>query len=188
MPVLAFDCSAAHCAAALLLDGRVTARAEPMTRGQAERLVPLIEEMLGQAGLDFGDLDRIGVGVGPGNFTGIRIAVATARGLALGLKIPAIGVNSFDAIALEHGEKAVAVTAPRDQVYLRRPGRDPVLVPMREAAGAAFLPEDPRDLAAAIACIAARAQTPAPRPAPLYIRPADAAPASDPPPRILDDA
>ena len=79
--VLGFDTSAAHCAAALLRGDAVLAAVhEDMTKGQAERLMPMLEEMLAGAGLGWGDLDVIGVGTGPGNFTGIRVAVAAARG------------------------------------------------------------------------------------------------------------
>ncbi|WP_207103063.1 tRNA (adenosine(37)-N6)-threonylcarbamoyltransferase complex dimerization subunit type 1 TsaB, partial [Paracoccus shandongensis] len=98
---LGFDTSAAHCAAALLRGDTVLAQAsEAMTKGQAERLFPLLESLLSDAGLDWRDLDVIGVGIGPGNFTGIRIAVAAARGLALSLGIPAVGVTATEAAAL----------------------------------------------------------------------------------------
>jgi tRNA threonylcarbamoyl adenosine modification protein YeaZ len=88
-----------------LLSGErvLCARAEEMGRGQAERLMPLLEEMLAEAGVGWSDLDRIGVGVGPGNFTGIRISVSAARGLALGLDIPAVGVSGFDIIEARAG-------------------------------------------------------------------------------------
>ena len=96
MKILAFDTSGPHCAAALLEDGQITAaRCEEMAKGQAERLMPLLEEILTEAGRDWRALDRIGVGVGPGNFTGIRISVSAARGLALGLGVPAIGVSAL---------------------------------------------------------------------------------------------
>ena len=87
--ILGFDTSAAHCAAALLCGEQcLAARHEDMTRGQAERLMPLLEDLLAEAGASWRDLARIGVGIGPGNFTGVRIAVSAARGLALSLKIP----------------------------------------------------------------------------------------------------
>ena len=90
---LAFDTAAAHCAAVLLCGARVAARRhEPMQRGQAERLMPMLEEMLTEADHAWRDLDTIGVCTGPGNFTGCRIGVAAARGLAFGLGVPAIGV------------------------------------------------------------------------------------------------
>ena len=94
--LLAFDTSAAHCAAALLSGGRIVrAVHEDMTRGQAERLMPMLEELLANEGAVWEELDAIAVGVGPGNFTGIRIGVSAARGLAMSLAIPAIGVSTF---------------------------------------------------------------------------------------------
>ena len=72
--ILAFDTSAAHCAAALLSGDKLLAHAhEPMAKGQAERLMVLITEVMAMGGAKLGDLSAIGVGVGPGNFTGIRI-------------------------------------------------------------------------------------------------------------------
>jgi len=98
--ILAFDTSAAHCAAALLSGDRIViSTAEEMTRGQAERLMPLLQELLAEAGFTWQDLSALGVGVGPGNFTGIRIAVSAARGLALGLDVPAVGVSGCEARA-----------------------------------------------------------------------------------------
>ncbi|MEQ9239798.1 tRNA (adenosine(37)-N6)-threonylcarbamoyltransferase complex dimerization subunit type 1 TsaB [Roseovarius indicus] len=190
--VLGFDTSAAHCAAALLSGDRVLClRAEEMGRGQAERLMPLLEEVLAEGGARWGDLNRIGTGVGPGNFTGIRISVSAARGLALALDIPAVGVSSFDAIGLEAtGAYLPAVAAPREQVYIRPDGEEPKLVPIAEAEKLGLplaLPPAPEELALAIARVAARADVPAPAPAPLYIRPADAAPPREAPPVILDD-
>ena len=115
--VLAFDTSAAHCAAALLSGDQVLAqRHEPMEKGQAERLMPMLAEMLAEAGVGFGDLARIGVGTGPGNFTGVRISVAAARGLALGLGIPAVGISALQAQALGMDGAQVGVFEETDQV------------------------------------------------------------------------
>ncbi|MBY6139914.1 tRNA (adenosine(37)-N6)-threonylcarbamoyltransferase complex dimerization subunit type 1 TsaB [Leisingera daeponensis] len=192
--VLGFDTSAAHCAAALLRGDRLLAsRLEEMTRGQAERLMPLLEEVLDEGGAAWQDLDAIGVGVGPGNFTGIRIAVSAARGLALGLDVPAVGVDGFEARAADGA--LPAVPAPRDQVYAALPGEAPRLMPRQEAEGAArgaglaFTPEaSAAGLAEAIARIAAaRFQTVSEPPAPLYLRAADAAPSSDVPPALIDE-
>ncbi|MBV2358743.1 tRNA (adenosine(37)-N6)-threonylcarbamoyltransferase complex dimerization subunit type 1 TsaB [Thalassococcus sp. CAU 1522] len=185
--VLAFDTSGSYCAAAVLRDGETVVTAhEDMARGQAERLMPLLQNLMTDAGLQWSDLDRIGVGVGPGNFTGIRIAVSTARGLALGLGIPAIGVSTFDAIHFDMPDAVAAVVAPRGQVYVCPPGGTPELRPMTEAVGAIFL-SNPVLLAERIGRVAATRE-PGPRPAPLYVRPADAAPSRDTPPVILDDA
>lgn len=122
--ILAFDTSAAHCAAAVFADGLI-ARSETalMARGQAEHLMPMLESILSEQGLVWRDLDALAVGIGPGNFTGIRISVATARGLALALGVPAFGVSMFEvlrAIAGGSDDDLIAVEAPRGAVYLQR--------------------------------------------------------------------
>ena len=198
LPLLAFDTSGPYCAASLLLPDRVIQRLEPMEKGQAERLIPLLEGLLAEAGLDWSDLKALAVGTGPGNFTGVRIAVAAARGLALGLGIPAIGVTRLEALA--HGlPRPVMVTedARRGQAYVQlfTPAGTgeahladrvaPACPATGSAAGDKALPPA-MPLAEAIARIAAaRADQPQPRPAPFYLRGADAAPPSDPPPVIL---
>ncbi|HEX6094505.1 MAG TPA: tRNA (adenosine(37)-N6)-threonylcarbamoyltransferase complex dimerization subunit type 1 TsaB [Dongiaceae bacterium] len=99
--ILAFDSSGACCSAALWAGGRIAARRlEPMSRGQAERLMPMILAAMAEAGCGFGDLTGIAVTVGPGSFTGIRVALAAARGLALAGGLPVAGITTFDA-ALE---------------------------------------------------------------------------------------
>ena len=185
---LGFDTSAAHCAAALLSGERVlAARAEEMGRGQAERLMPLLEEVLAEAGAAWSDLDRIGVGIGPGNFTGIRISVAAARGLALSLDISSIGINTFDIIRASGNGGTPAVPAPRGMVHILSPGGRTALVPLADVTDPAA-PPPPTEMARLIARLAQAAPADAPPPAPLYARPADAAPARDAPPLILDDA
>lgn len=209
--ILGFDTSAAHCAAALLCGDRILAtRGEDMGRGQAERLLPMLQELLAEAGVAWRDLNAIGVGVGPGNFTGIRIAVAAARGLALGLGVPAIGVSAFAALREGLPVAAIAsVAAPRGSVYLSLPGADPVgpALPhdLTDAIAGSGLPvvgaeaerlatasggqvlAPPYPLAEAIARVArARLGGETPLPKPLYIRPADVAPSREQPPVLLD--
>ncbi|MCV2888015.1 tRNA (adenosine(37)-N6)-threonylcarbamoyltransferase complex dimerization subunit type 1 TsaB [Ruegeria aquimaris] len=189
--VLAFDTSAAHCAAALLVGDRIVAtRTEDMGRGQAERLFPLLEEVLAEAGKTWRDLTAIGVGVGPGNFTGIRISVSAARGLALALDIPAVGIDGFDARArVTPTGHLAAIPAPRDQYYIRPEGGEPALVSHADAASFGPLHTDAstRDLIEAIATLAAaRAATTSTPPSPVYVRPADAAPSRDTAPVLLD--
>jgi len=187
--ILGFDTSAAHCAAALLSDRRILGQAvHPMTRGQAEHLMPMLETLLSNAGVEWTDLAAIGVGVGPGNFTGIRLSVSAARGLALSLNIPVFGIDTFAAIAFEHAKPILAaVPAPRDQLYIQAPGHPPQLVPASKA-GAFDLPlatlDGPARLAVNIAHLAALGQGATP-PVPLYVRPADAAPSRLQPPHIL---
>ena len=103
----------------------LAARVENMAKGQAERLLVLCQELVDEAGITLSQIDVIGVGTGPGNFTGIRISVSAARGLALGLDVPAVGVTAFD--ALGYGQKppfACAVAAPRDHVYFQSTAAD----------------------------------------------------------------
>ena len=191
---LALDTSGPYCAAAVLADGKFVAeRFDPMARGQAEHLLGMAQEMLTGAGLCIADINLIGVGTGPGNFTGIRIAVAAARGLALGRAIRAIGVSRFDVV--RHSAAPVptpphtpAVTAPRDQLYLHPDGMQPFLASAEEAAryGSLALYDETANPAPAIARIAAaRLHRPDERPAPLYIKAADAAPPREAAPRIL---
>ncbi len=188
--VLAIDTSAAHCAAALLCGDRVAVRVEEMAKGQAERLVPMVTELLEAEGFSMADVGLVAVGVGPGNFTGIRIAVALARGLALGLGVPAIGVTGFDAARTE-GAEWVVLPAPRGQVYAQRFLPEPevalILEPGEVVGRIAHLVDMPvADFVVAIGRLAlARAGVAQPRPAPFYLRGADAAPASDPPPVML---
>jgi tRNA threonylcarbamoyladenosine biosynthesis protein TsaB len=123
--LIAFDAAGRSCAAALLRGGELLAeRFEVMARGQAERLVPMIEEVLSEAGIAHGELDALAVTVGPGGFTGLRIGLAAARGYALALGIPQIAVTSFEAIAeatrpaeREGRELLVLLDAKREDFY-----------------------------------------------------------------------
>ena len=82
MIVLALDTCLFACSAAVVRGGELLARRiDPMARGHQERLAPLVQEVMAQAGLDFEALDRIGVTVGPGSFTGLRVGLAFAKGL-----------------------------------------------------------------------------------------------------------
>lgn len=118
--VLGFDTSVAHCAAALILGTEILAeRHEDMARGQSERLFGLLQDVLDDAQKSWADLAAIGVGIGPGNFTGIRLSVAAARGLALSLSVPAIGVSRFEALAEGHATPILtSLDAKRQEFYI----------------------------------------------------------------------
>jgi len=173
--------------------------------------VPLLQEVLAQAGKDWADLDAIGVGVGPGNFTGIRISVSAARGLALGLGVPAVGVSALEAQA--YGIDGVVISmldARRGSVFAQVFGDGPHApallrwgqLPEHPARAEPFLvghgadelapyPDRVRKpvyaMAEAIGRLAMRRMhnDTLKRPAPMYLRAADAAPAREAPPVIL---
>ena len=122
---LAIDCSARFCSVALFDDGedRILATASPdIGRGHAEQLPAVLQSVLADAGVDLSRVGRIGVTVGPGSFAGIRVGVAFARGLALALDVPVVGVGSLEGIAIpaarHHGKAVMAVLdAKRDHVW-----------------------------------------------------------------------
>ncbi|MBU2957109.1 tRNA (adenosine(37)-N6)-threonylcarbamoyltransferase complex dimerization subunit type 1 TsaB [Paracoccus sp. 1_MG-2023] len=194
---LGFDTSAAHCAAALLRgDTLLTSRNEEMAKGQAERLMPMIEEMLAEAGVGFRDIDVIGVGVGPGNFTGIRVAVAAARGLALAMGVPAIGIGATEALAFGLPRPCrIAIPSRNDTLIWQdfAPGDEPMAGGRPQQAATGALPPGPAPAAPAVEIAEGVARVARlmsdrgdlPRPAPLYLRAADAAPGRDAPPTIL---
>ena len=100
MKLLAIDTALGACQA-VVTDGEavLAVRSELMHRGQQERLGPMVAELMREANLGFGDLDRIGVTAGPGSFTGLRVGLAFAKGLALARALPCVGVGALDALA-----------------------------------------------------------------------------------------
>jgi tRNA threonylcarbamoyl adenosine modification protein YeaZ len=127
MRVLAIDTALEACAAAVLNTegGVVTSQSMPMVRGHAEALMPLIDAVMKEAGATFPGLDRIAVTTGPGSFTGLRVGIAAARGIALSTGKLAIGVTTLEAYAapwIAHDDKtavAVAIDARHQHVYLQ---------------------------------------------------------------------
>lgn len=96
MLILSIDCAGSGCGVCVARDGQnVAMKREPMARGQDGRLVPLIEEIMAEAHANYEDLDRIAVTRGPGSFTGLRIALATARGIGLAAGKPVFGIDRF---------------------------------------------------------------------------------------------
>jgi len=144
--ILAMDCAAGACSAAVARDGRVLARRhEPMARGHAEALMPMVEEVLGRAGASYAELDLLAVTVGPGGFTGVRIGLAAARGIALAGAIPLLGVNTLETLAHgvpkpERGGRCVVAVldSRRADLYVQSFAGD--LAPLDQPA--AVMPED----------------------------------------------
>lgn len=220
--VLTFDTSGPFISIGWTHQSRSGGEVHDMARGQAEALFPLLEQALNALNWTWQDVDALGVGVGPGNFTGIRISVSAARGLAMSLGIPVFPVSNFENCAGHVSIPSGTVTsipAPRDQAYIQvfGPNNGPLL-----GDGRLIDPSDPPsdvlrvggqiirghradDVAKSLG-ITGHDQTPTPnpalmaeitrekylsadafpdRPAPLYIKAADAAPPRDPAPKIL---
>jgi tRNA threonylcarbamoyladenosine biosynthesis protein TsaB len=125
---LGLDTSTTACSAAVLRDDRIAAfRFEEMERGQAERLNPMVGEVMAEAGLAFADLSLVAVTVGPGAFTGLRIGLACARAINLAAGVPLAGVTTFAALARaipeaerEGREVLVCVDGKRRDVFVQR--------------------------------------------------------------------
>jgi tRNA threonylcarbamoyladenosine biosynthesis protein TsaB len=127
MRVLAIDTALEACAAAVLdtQHGKVASETLPMLRGHAEALMPLIGRVMAQADLPFAELDRIAVTTGPGSFTGLRVGISAARGIALASGKPAFGLTTLAAFAAQRlaqddkSSVAVAIDARHQHVYLQ---------------------------------------------------------------------
>lgn len=136
MAILAIDTSMAACSVALLKAGQGTPiqNFEPMARGHAEDVFPMIEAVMAEADCDFNDLSKIAVTLGPGSFTGVRAGIATARGLALATHVPLAGVSSLAVMARGcvrrlaalqvEGAFAIAHDARRNEIYVQAFGAD----------------------------------------------------------------
>jgi tRNA threonylcarbamoyladenosine biosynthesis protein TsaB len=128
MRLLAIDTALAACAAAVFdTDGAKMLASETLTmaRGHAEALMPLVARVMDRADIAFSELDRIAVTVGPGSFTGLRVGISAARGLALVSGKPAIGISTLSAYAAPHiaNQDGAAIVAAIDarhgHVYLQ---------------------------------------------------------------------
>jgi tRNA threonylcarbamoyl adenosine modification protein YeaZ len=131
---------------------RVVARVTHLElNAHAERLVPLLDEALDRAGWERGSLERVGVGMGPGSFTGLRVGIAFAQGVALGLGIPVIGVGSLEAMA---AACPAGLASPR--VALLDARRGEVFAQAFDATSAALGAPEALGRDAAVACLLAR--------------------------------
>lgn len=141
MIVLALDTALGACSAAVSRGGDILAvRSEPMERGHQERLAPLVAETMAAAGLAFSAVDRLAVTVGPGSFTGLRVGLAFAKGLALALDRPCVGIGTLEALAAPPSPDftAAVIDARRGRVYLQgfvdgSPAMAPDLLDLAEA-------------------------------------------------------
>jgi tRNA threonylcarbamoyladenosine biosynthesis protein TsaB len=151
MLILAIDTALDACAAGILdtdASKLIAQESLVMKRGHAEALMPLIARVMKASGIAFAGLDRIAVTTGPGSFTGLRVGLSAARGLALAANKPVVGVTTLTAYAApvvtESGERPVisAIDARHDQVYFQVVSGNgsslirPKVAPIEEALGA----------------------------------------------------
>jgi tRNA threonylcarbamoyladenosine biosynthesis protein TsaB len=153
MRVLAIDTALEACSCAVLDTARrepmIARRSETMVRGHAEALVPLISDMMKDAGIAFASLDRFAVTTGPGSFTGLRVGISAARGFALAAQKPVVGLSTLAALAAPYIAEddsvpvIVAIDARHNHVYLQafapggRTAISPRIAPLQDAIRAA---------------------------------------------------
>lgn len=204
MKVLVIDTALNACTAAVFEDGRVLGvRSELMVKGHQERIAGLVRDAVADAG-GFDGIDRIGVTVGPGSFTGLRVGLSFAHGLGAALGVPVVGVSTLAALARTQdegvGATAAVIDARRGQVYVQtfrdgEPAMEPTALSLdaaREAlssepwlwagSGAALVTDTPIADAVttatpeALADLTIAADPSSAPPAPLYLRAPDATP------------
>jgi tRNA threonylcarbamoyladenosine biosynthesis protein TsaB len=121
MNLLAIETATENCSVALLHDGAVIDRSELAPRRHAELVLPMAEALLAEAGITRGQLDAVAVGRGPGAFTGVRLAISVAQGIALALDLPVVPVSSLAALAMQAPRNGAAVLtaidARRGEIY-----------------------------------------------------------------------
>jgi len=119
MRILALETSTEYCSVALWQDGTVLDRCELVGQKHSEILIEMLDALLCEAGVKLAQLDGIAFGMGPGSFTGVRIACGVAQGLALGADLPVVGVCTLQALAQSSGRDKViaALDARMGEVY-----------------------------------------------------------------------
>ncbi|WP_261815666.1 tRNA (adenosine(37)-N6)-threonylcarbamoyltransferase complex dimerization subunit type 1 TsaB [Vibrio gallicus] len=128
--ILALDTSTEFCSAALWVDGELFYRGEVSPRGHTTKILPMVDEILAEAGLSLKQLDGLAYGQGPGSFTGVRIGIGVAQGLAFGADLPMLGVSTLKAMAqgvhrtLGSNNVVAAIDARMSEIYWGRYSKD----------------------------------------------------------------
>ncbi|MEM8060935.1 tRNA (adenosine(37)-N6)-threonylcarbamoyltransferase complex dimerization subunit type 1 TsaB [Morganella morganii] len=146
--ILALDTATEACSVALYNNGEITADFAVTPREHTQRILPMVQAVLAQQNLSLRDLDALAFGQGPGSFTGVRIGVGIAQGLALGAELPMIGVSSLETMAegvfrtTGLARVLVAIDARMDEVYCAAYVRDEQGIFRQELAEAVLKPAD----------------------------------------------
>ena len=124
--ILAFDTALQGCSVGICVGGKVFAHNEKMASGQGEKLIPIINDVMAQAGVKFSDLDAIVTTVGPGAFTGLRIGLSAAKSMGLAVDKPVFGITTLQALALQYVDDkspthplAVILETKREDFYFQ---------------------------------------------------------------------
>ncbi|WP_204479341.1 tRNA (adenosine(37)-N6)-threonylcarbamoyltransferase complex dimerization subunit type 1 TsaB [Aeromonas veronii] len=126
LKILAVDTATEACSAALLVGDKLFSRWEEAPRDHTRKILPMVQAVLEDAGISLSDLDAIAFGRGPGSFTGVRIGISVAQGLAFGAGVPLIGISTLAAMAqgayrLDGAEQVLtAIDARMNEVYFGR--------------------------------------------------------------------
>lgn len=122
--ILVIDAATESCSAALKFDDKVYTRYEVCPQQHSQKLLPMVDELLQEAGVNLNEVDVLGFGRGPGSFTGVRIGVSVAQGLAFGAELPVTGISNLQAMAqaaieLHHADQVLSVIDARmGEVYI----------------------------------------------------------------------
>lgn len=126
LKILAVDTATEACSAALLVGDKLFSRWEEAPRDHTRKILPMVQAVLEDAGISLSDLDAIAFGRGPGSFTGVRIGISVAQGLAFGAGVPLIGISTLAAMAqgayrLDGAQQVLtAIDARMNEVYFGR--------------------------------------------------------------------
>ncbi|MEX9843237.1 tRNA (adenosine(37)-N6)-threonylcarbamoyltransferase complex dimerization subunit type 1 TsaB [Providencia rettgeri] len=146
--ILAVDTATEACSVALWCEGDIISRFAISPREHTQKILPMVEEVLAEAGMGLNQLDALAFGRGPGSFTGVRIGVGIAQGLALGANLPMIGVSSLMTLAegafriMGHHQVLVAIDARMSEIYCAQYQRTSAGQWLGEETEAVLLPDD----------------------------------------------
>lgn len=146
--ILAVDTATEACSIALWCEGDIISRFAVSPREHTQKILPMVEDVLAEAGMGLNQLDALAFGRGPGSFTGVRIGVGIAQGLALGANLPMIGVSSLMTLAegafriAGHKQVLVAIDARMSEIYCAQYQRTSEGHWLGEETEAVLLPDD----------------------------------------------